>query len=129
MLTDPISDMLSRIRNAVLVSKTEVVLPYSRVKFEVAKIFEREGYLGEAGRKDKPGRELRLVLKYQNGRSAIESVTRISKPGRRVYVGYDDMGRLLGNRGLVIISTSQGIMTGRDAQKRHLGGEVICEVY
>lgn len=129
MLTDPISDMLSRIRNAVSASKTEVVLPYSRVKFEIAKIFEREGYLGEAGRKDKTGQELRLVLKYQNGRSAIESLTRISKPGRRVYVGYDDMRRLLDGRGLIIISTSQGIMVGKEARKRHLGGEVICEVY
>ncbi len=127
MMTDPIADMLTRIRNAARVSKETIELPYSRVKFEIAKILEKEGYLGRIDA-DPEHRTLTLHLRYEGRQPAIRDLQRLSKPGRRLYVGWDDIPRVMSGLGLTIISTSQGIMTGGEARKRKLGGELVCEV-
>lgn len=129
MITDPISDMLSRIRNAQAVKKSELTLPYSKVKFHIAKILENEGYVGEV-EETKVGKfpQLRIVLKYQNREPRIREITRISKPGRRVYAKSGELPRVLSDIGIAIISTPNGLMTNKEARVRHLGGEVLCEI-
>ncbi|MCX6797717.1 MAG: 30S ribosomal protein S8 [Candidatus Falkowbacteria bacterium] len=136
-MTDPIADMFTRIRNAAAVKKTEVVLPLSKIKLELAKILAREGWIKEAvlvpgglnGAKNNFN-ELKLVLKYhKNGRSHISSIKRISKPGLRIYVDKDNIPNVLNNLGIAIISTSSGIMTNREARRAKIGGEVIGEIY
>jgi small subunit ribosomal protein S8 len=129
MLTDPISDMLTRIRNAMMARKKEVVIPASNIKFAVAKIMEEEKYIGSVERKDENHGEIHIQLKYDKGVSVIKNIKRVSKPGRRVYVACDELPRVLNGYGIAIISTSRGIMTNRKAYKEHLGGEVICEIY
>lgn len=129
MITDPISDMLTRIRNASMVKKTEVRLPYSKLKFAIAKILAQEGYVASA---EKTGTstnaELRITLRYDDGAS-IHQIKRVSKPGHRSYAGYGELPRVLSDQGIAIISTSQGVMTNKEARKRKLGGEVLCEVF
>lgn len=136
-MTDPIADMFTRIRNAALVKKTEVVLPLSKIKLEVAKILAREGWIKEAtvvpgglnGTKNNFD-QLKLVLKYhKNGRPHITSIKRISKPGLRIYVDKDNLPNVLNNLGIAIISTSAGLMTNREAWRAKVGGEVIGEIY
>jgi small subunit ribosomal protein S8 len=129
MLTDPISDMLTRIRNAMMARKKEVVIPASNLKFAVAKIMEQEKYIGSVDRKDDNHGEIHIKLKYDKGISAIKDIKRVSKPGRRVYVASEELPRVLNGYGMAIISTSRGIMTNKEARKEHLGGEVICEIY
>jgi small subunit ribosomal protein S8 len=137
MMTDPIADMLSRIRNASAVKKHEVRLPMSKIKYEIAKILKNEGWIADAeiikariGDSSSQFDELRLVLKYKKtGRSAITSIKRISKPGLRIYSDKNNLPRVLNNLGVAIISTSKGLMTNKEARKQGLGGEVICEVY
>ncbi len=146
MHTDPIADMLTRIRNAQMVKKPEVVLPYSKVKFKIAQILEKEGWLGKVekiepqlvkmesklrGKKEKYNRfnQIKIQLLYKNGQPKISQLKRISKPGRRVYVSKDKLPRVLNNYGIAIISTSKGLMTNKQAKKEGVGGEVICEVY
>lgn len=129
MITDPISDMLTRIRNASAVKKAEVVLPYSNVKFAIAKILMETSYIESADKEDAEKGQIRIKLKYNEKQPAIKLIKRISKPGRRVYRGKDDLPRVLNGIGIAIISTSCGIMTDKEARKRKLGGEVICEVY
>lgn len=135
MMTDPIADMLTRIRNAAAVRKPEVILPYSKIKFSIARILKDAGYI-DAVEKSAPkkgaGEEIRLALKYESEgkKSAVNFLGRISTPGRRVYVGYrelSDKGRK--GRGLVILSTPKGLMTGKEARRQKLGGELICEIY
>ncbi|MBU1164670.1 30S ribosomal protein S8 [Patescibacteria group bacterium] len=132
-MTDPIADMLTRIRNSQAVNKPEVVLPFSKVKFEVAKILSEEGYLKKIEKVESQtgfGDEIRIVLKYvEPKKGAITKIQRISKPGRRVYATKDDLPRVLNNLGIALISTSQGLMTNKKAKKIGVGGEVICEVY
>ena len=130
MITDPISDMLTRIRNASAVKKPDVVLPYSNMKYSIAKILEKEGYLGQV-EKVTTGRftELKVALKYKDSKPAISKVDRVSKPGRRVYAKHTDLPRVLSDMGIAIVSTPNGLMTNKEARKRHLGGEVICEIY
>ena len=137
-MTDPIADMLTRIRNALAVKKYEVVLPMSKVKHEIAKILEREGWIYKVevikgvSKKNKNSvfDELKIILRYKkSGRPAITSVKRVSKPGLRIYVDKDNLPRVLNNMGVAIISTSQGLMTNKEARKKGVGGEVICEVY
>ncbi len=137
-MTDPIADMLTRIRNASAIRKDEVVLPMSKMKFNIAKILEKEGWVGKvevvkgAEKKNKTAvfDELKIVLKYDaNGKSAITSIKRISKPGGRVYKNKTELPRVLNDLGVAIISTSQGIMTNKEAQKKKIGGEVLCEIY
>ena len=127
-MTDPIADMLTRIRNIARVHKIELSLPYSRVKFEIAKILEKQGYLQNVSN-DEAKRTLSLHLRYEGKEPILHDLHRLSKPGRRLYVGWEKIPRVMSGLGFTIVSTSQGIMTGGEARKRKLGGELICEVY
>ena len=129
MIIDPISDMLTRIRNAAAVKKTEVKLPYSNIKFAIGKVLAAEGYVAGVDKTDEGHGMIRIVLKYEAGSSHIKQIRRISSPGHRVYAGYADLPRVLSDHGIAIVSTSQGIMTNKEARKRRLGGEVLCNVY
>lgn len=130
MITDPISDMLTRIRNAQAVHKREVVMPFSQVKFGIAKILEKEGYVSDV-REVEQGKfkALRIGLRYQDKAPAIQSLRRVSKPGQRVYTKSTELPKILSDFGIAIISTPNGLMTNKEARARHLGGEVICEIY
>ena len=133
---DPISDMLTRIRNAAAIGKPEVNIPYSKLKHGIASILEREGYVGKVTRVE-PEKDvkhsfpnLRIGLRYRDHKkSVIKSLKRISKPGLRVYKGSTELPVVLNHLGIAIISTSQGLMTNKDARKQGVGGEIICEVY
>lgn len=129
MITDPISDLLTRIRNASRVRKAEARVPHSNLKLAIAKILAQEGYVSSVEKVGTGHGELRIVLKYDNGQPAISSVKRVSTPGHRSYAGFADLPRVLSDRGIAIVSTSQGVMTNKEARKRKLGGEVICEVF
>ena len=130
MTTDPIADMLTQIRNALMVKKTEVVLPYSKVKHNIASILAREGYVGAVNKIDEGYGWLRIAMKYEaNRQPVISSIKRVSKPGRRIYSAKEKLPWVLNNYGVAIVSTSQGIMTNREARRKRIGGEVICEVY
>jgi len=129
MITDPISDMLTRIRNASAVRKAEVVLPFSKIKLAITKILKEEGYIEDFKKENDGISGLKIGLKYINNQSAIVSIKRSSKPGCRLYSSVEDLPRVLGGKGIAIISTSQGIMTNKEARKRKLGGEIICEVF
>ncbi len=128
--TDPISDMFSRIRNASLVNKGEINLPYSKVKEEVAKILSTSGFINSVT-KDESGGKDKLTIHLTDGKkpSQITAIKRLSRPGRRVYVQSKEVPKVKQGRGIVIISTSQGMMTGSEAISKNLGGELICEVY
>ena len=132
-MTDPIADMLTRIRNAVRARHPRVDIPASRFKLEIAKILEQEGYIAGhrqvAATAESP-EVIRLLLKYgPRGENVISGVERVSRPGRRAYVGRDDVPKVLGGLGTTILTTSQGVMTGRDAAKAGVGGEVLCNVW
>lgn len=129
MMTDPIADMLTRIRNAVAVNKTELNLPYSKIKHEIAKILLKEGYLKEIEKLNEKFSSLRLVLKYNNSTPAITHLKRISKPGRRIYVSREGIPYVLNDLGIAILSTSKGVMTNKQARRARIGGELICEVW
>ncbi|MEK9157530.1 MAG: 30S ribosomal protein S8 [Patescibacteria group bacterium] len=132
MMTDPISDMLTRVRNAAMARAHVVEMPLSKMKFAIAKILESRGYLVSVEKvTDKAtSREvLRLTLAYAEGMPIVSDLKRISKPGRRVYVKADDVRAVRSGYGISIISTPNGVMSGDDARKRRLGGEFICEVY
>jgi small subunit ribosomal protein S8 len=128
-MTDPIADMLTRIRNALAVKKAEVVLPYSKIKLAIAEILKQSGYVADYEKTDDNYGEIKISLKYQDGKPAINILKRISKPGRRVYASKDELPVVLNNLGIAIMSTSQGIMTNVEAKKRKVGGEVLCEIY
>lgn len=133
MVTDPISDMLTRIRNAVRVERSHVDMPTSKVKRGVADVLKREGYIwdwAEEEAEGSPGKHLRLELKYgPNGERVIQNIKRVSTPGRRVYSGAKEMKPVLNGLGIKIISTSHGVVSDREARRTNIGGEVICEVY
>jgi len=130
MHTDPISDFLTRLRNAQSAFRDSVELPSSRMKYTLAKILEREGFVGAvAERAEGPKKILTVALKYNGREPAIRSISRVSKPGRRVYGKTQDLPRVLSNMGIAIVSTSAGVMTNKEARRRKLGGEIICEVY
>lgn len=130
MITDPISDMLTRIRNAQAVHKREVVMPYSKVKFAIAKILEKEGYVEGVGQIEQ-GKfpALRIGLKYRDRFPAIQNLRRVSKPGQRIYTKSAELPKVLSDFGIAIISTPNGLMTNKEARARRLGGEVICEIH
>lgn len=130
-MTDPIADMLTRIRNAQAVSKARVEMPYSKVKHNLATILKEEGYLEDVRKTEDANKPVLVVmLKYNSeGVSVIRSVQRISKPGRRVYARNTELPYILNNIGIAVISTSHGLMTNKKARKEKLGGEVICEIY
>lgn len=112
-----------------MVRKGEVRIPYSNLKYAIAKILVDEGYVASAKKETNGHPEILIGLKYQDEKSAIQKIVRISKPGRRVYSGYDVLPRVLSDHGIAIVSTSQGVMTNKEARKRRLGGEVLCELY
>jgi len=134
-MTDPISDMLTRIRNATLARQTRVEMPSSRLKVEIARILESEGYIqGFKVLDAEPGTRvqalLRVFLKYgPRGERVITGIQRVSRPGRRVYFGRDDVPEVLAGLGTSILTTSRGVMTGREAVKSGVGGEVLCNVW
>jgi small subunit ribosomal protein S8 len=128
MITDPISDMLTRIRNASMVRKAEVRIPLSKLKLAIAKILVEEGFAASFEKVGEGHGEIKLMLKHVDG-PAVRKITRVSKPGRRAYAGYADLPRVLSDHGIAIVSTSQGLMTNKEARRRRLGGEVLCEVY
>ncbi len=134
---DPIADMFTRIRNASAVKKSEIVLPLSKLKLEIAKILETEGWVKKAeiiagglnGRHNNFD-QLQIQLKYhKNGKPQISSIKRISRPGLRIYVSKDEIPTVLNNFGIAIISTSRGLMTNKQAKKENIGGEVLGEIY
>jgi small subunit ribosomal protein S8 len=137
-MTDPISDMITRIRNASTAKHTRVDMPASKLKAEIARILQDEGYIQgfriveeaaeKAGRQ--PRHVIRVFLKYgPHGEKVISGLERISRPGRRVYLGVDDVPHVLGGLGTSILTTSRGVMTGRAAKKAGVGGEVLCNVW
>jgi small subunit ribosomal protein S8 len=129
MNTDPISDFLTRIRNAQHARLNQLAVPSSQLKLHIAKILEREGYVGVVSElKDGPKKTLTIGLKYNGKEPAIRSIDRISTPGRRVYRKATELPRVLSDIGIAILSTSAGVMTNKEARKRKLGGEIICEV-
>ena len=137
-MTDPIADMITRIRNAVTGKHTRVDLPASKLKAEIARILQDEGYIQgfrliEAPAEktgQQPRQMIRLFLKYgPHGEKVISGLERISRPGRRVYFGRDDVPRVLGGLGTSILTTSRGVMSGREALKAGIGGEVLCNVW
>jgi small subunit ribosomal protein S8 len=131
IVTDPIADMLTRIRNAVAVGHERVAMPASKLKVNIARILADEGFIDryevvENGHRS----ELELVLRYaERRRPAIEGIKRVSRPGHRVYAGAKDLPRVQGGLGVAVVSTSQGLMPDREARKRRLGGEIVCEVW
>jgi len=128
MVTDPISDLLVRIKNASLVGKERISLPYSQIKFAIAQILAREGYVAEVEKNKKTG-ELSIALSYQAGRPALNGVKRISKPSRRMYLGVRDVHPVKRGKGLLVLSTPAGILTGQEAQKARVGGEALFEIW
>ena len=130
MITDPISDFLTRLRNAQAAGHETVNLPSSKIKFALAKILEQEGYVASTEvAQQGPKAVLQVGLKYKGKQPAIRSIKRVSTPGRRVYRAYNALPRVLSDMGIAIVSTSAGLMTNKQARKRHLGGEVVCEVF
>jgi small subunit ribosomal protein S8 len=133
MMTDPIADMLTRLRNANIAFHDEVLMPSSKLKEALAHILEREGYIAGFEVQDdssRPGRQLKVVLKYTPDRKrTISGLKRVSKPGLRVYSKSDMVPRVLGGMGIAILSTNQGLMTDREARQRRVGGEVLCQVW
>jgi small subunit ribosomal protein S8 len=137
-MTDPISDMITRIRNAVTAKHTRVDMPASKLKTEIARILQDEGYIQGFRLVDEPAEKdgrhsrqlIRMFLKYgPNGEKVLTGLARISRPGRRVYFGVDDVAPVLGGLGTSILTTSRGVMTGRAAKKAGVGGEVLCNVW
>ncbi len=128
-MIDPISDMLTRIRNASQALLPAVELPHSKMKENIARILQREGYLEDWSVEGKTIRKLKLKLKYQGRKGVIEGLRRVSTPGLRRYVGATEIPRVLGGMGTSIVSTSKGVMTGLSARKQNLGGELLCFVW
>ena len=128
-MTDPISDMLTRIRNANRALLPVVEVPHSQVKESIAHILKREGYITDFGVEGKLPKTMKLKLKYQGKKSVIEGLRRISTPGLRRYVGATDIPRVRGGLGVSVVSTSEGVMTGNQARKKNIGGELICYVW
>ncbi|MCO8120239.1 30S ribosomal protein S8 [Stieleria sp. TO1_6] len=130
MMTDPIADMLTRIRNAVRVERAFVDIPASRVKRGIADVLKREGFIWDWSEvEESPVNVLRLELKYgANGERVIQTIRRMSKPGRRLYAHCKDLRPVLGGMGITIISTSKGVISDREARREKIGGEILCEV-
>src|SRR5476651_1611767 len=128
-MTDPIADMLTRIRNAQMVGKTTVSMPASKLKASIAKVLQDEGYIDGFANKDADGKpQLEISLKYYAGTPVIEKIERVSRPGLRIYKGRDDIPKIMKGLGIAIVSTSKGVMTDRKARATGIGGEVLCIV-
>jgi len=133
MHSDPIADMLTRVRNALMVGHNEVAIPASKIKVEIARILKEEGYVEDFAVTEEFPQTINIKLKYfgprRTRRPVITRIDRVSKPGRRIYVGRDEIPRVLSGMGISILTTSQGVMTGQSARRKRIGGEVICYVY
>ena len=132
-MVDPISDMLTRIRNAQTVGHKTVSFPFSKIKFSLAQIISKQEFIGNVSKKGRGiKRTIEIVLKYKDGRakiSAIQGLKRISKPGQRIYASNRELGKFLKEQGIIILSTSQGLMTAKEARKKGAGGEIICKIW
>lgn len=129
-MSDPIADMLTRIRNALMAAHEEVDVPFSNVKAAIAEVLKEEGYV-QGSRKIDQGVQgtLRITLKYHGNKPVIEGIERISKPSRRVYVGHDEIPKVLGGLGINVMSTPKGVISDRTARKNRVGGEILCSVW
>ncbi|MGC9942891.1 MAG: 30S ribosomal protein S8 [Verrucomicrobiota bacterium] len=128
-MSDPISDMLTRIRNGGRALLPVIKLPHSRIKEGVAKILKSEGYVSEVLVEGETRKTIKIHLKYEGKKSVIEGLKRVSKPGLRKYVGATEIPRVLGGLGVAIISTSEGLLTDAQARKKNLGGELLCQIW
>lgn len=130
-LTDPVADLLARVRNAIHARHQKVDVPASKLKLEIARILKEEGYVANFKAVEEDGHKvIRIYLKYSNHNdAAITNLARVSKPGCRVYVGRNEIPRVLGGLGINILTTPRGVMTGREARKQGVGGEILCEVW
>jgi small subunit ribosomal protein S8 len=131
MTSDPIADMLTRVRNAIKMRHPKVDVPASKVKTEIARIMKEEGYiLNFKVAEEGPKKTIKIYLKYrENNMPVISEIERVSRPGCRVYVGQSEIPRVLGGLGINILTTPRGVMTGRDAHKEHVGGEILCRIW
>jgi small subunit ribosomal protein S8 len=130
MMTDPVSDMLTRIRNAALARHERTHMPASLLKKHIAEILKSEGFIADVRTNEDDPRQLTIVLKYGRDRSsAIDGIRRVSRPGRRVYVRHDHIPRVLSGMGVAILSTSRGVMSDKEARRLKVGGELLCEVW
>jgi small subunit ribosomal protein S8 len=133
MMTDPISDMATRIRNGLQIEATHVDLPASNLKIQVAAALQREGFIWDFeshANENAPGGTLRINLKYgPSGERVVRSIKRVSKPGRRVYFGSENMPKVLGGMGVLVLSTNQGVLSSREAKERGIGGEALLEIW
>lgn len=128
-MTDPISDMLTRIRNGLLAKKKSVWVPWSNHKMRLAEILQKEGYVSAVLKEERDRPVIRIDLRYFNNSAAIHLIRRISKPSRRVYVSHDRIPISFSGKGMLILSTSRGLFSDREAKKMKLGGECLCEIY
>ena len=128
-MIDPIADMLTRIRNASRALLPTVVIPHSRLKESLANILKQEGYVAEVAVDTTFPKTIKVRLKYEGKKSVVEGLKRVSKPGLRKYVGATEIPRVLGGLGVAVVSTSEGIMTGQQARKKNIGGELLCYVW
>ena len=127
---DPIADMLTSIRNAQAVSKETVRIPFSKIKFEIAKLLEKEQFIGRVERRGrKTQKYIEITLKYAGKEPAILGLKKVSKPGQRIYLGAKEIQPVRSGYGISIVSTSQGLKTGKEARRKNLGGEIICQVW
>lgn len=128
-MSDPISDMLTRLRNGGRALQPAIELPHSRIKENVAKILKSEGYVSDVAVEGNTAKKLKIRLKYNGKKSVIEGLKRISKPGLRKYVGATEIPRVRGGLGVAVVSTSEGLMTDAQARKKNLGGELLCYIW
>jgi small subunit ribosomal protein S8 len=128
-MTDPIADFLTRLRNANQALLPTVEMPHSKIKESLARLLKQEGYLADWAVEGAPFKRLRLKLKFQGRKGVIEGLRRVSTPGLRRYTGADDIPRVLGGMGIAVLSTPRGVMTGAQARKQRVGGEVLCYVW
>jgi small subunit ribosomal protein S8 len=131
MFTDPISDMLTRIRNATAVHKSTVSVPYSKMKHSLAEVLSKEGFIGAVTVEGStaPTKTINIVLKYVGDEGVILGIKRVSKPGQRIYAPVDEIPRANGGMGITILSTPKGVMSDREARKQKAGGEVLCQIW
>lgn len=129
-MTDPISDLLNRIRNAQAVLKEQLSVPFSNLNHEIAKILEKKGFIKKVEKKGRTYKKvIEITLKYDEKKPAISGLKRVSRPGQRIYKGFKEIKPVRSGYGILIISTSKGLMTDKEARKQKLGGEVMCEIW
>lgn len=129
-MTDPITDMLNQIKSSQAVGKTEILVPLSKIKTEIANLLSKEGFLGEVKKSVKGKHKvLKIVLKYNNELPGIEGFSRVSKPGQRIYQPVYGIKKVHGGYGIAVVSTSKGLMTDKEAKKNKIGGEIICHIW